>query len=181
MKNLLRVFLTVVVLLSLREVNLGQAPNLGTTSGFALFTAVGAFNCTGAGTLVNGDVGTNVGAFNAFPPGTVNGAIHVADVVSAQAAIDVNVAYGNLSTVTCGTAIGATMGNGQKLNAGVYCSGTASTLNGILTLDGQGNPNALFIIKIGGAFATGSSASVVLINSASVSNVYWQIGGQFDL
>ncbi|HQW26514.1 MAG TPA: ice-binding family protein, partial [Saprospiraceae bacterium] len=92
----------------------GQAPDLGTTSSFAMFTAVGAFSNDGA-TVVTGDIGTNVGAFTGFPPGTVIGSIHVADVVSAQAATDVGTAYSDLSTLTCGEVIGTTLGNGQIL------------------------------------------------------------------
>ena len=167
------------ILLAFPKVNFGQtSPNLGTTSGFALFTAVGAFNNTGA-SVVTGDVGTHVGTFNAFPPGSLLGEIYVADPTSAQAATDVAIAYSNLTQI--GTVIGVGLGNGQILLPGVYQTGAASTLNGNLTLDGQGNPDALFIIRIGGAFATGASSNVILTNSASLCNVYWQINGQFDL
>ncbi|HAQ19735.1 MAG TPA: hypothetical protein DCR40_10960, partial [Prolixibacteraceae bacterium] len=175
-------FLLIVVissLLAFPKVNFGQtSPNLGTTSGFALFTAVGAFNNTGA-SAVTGDVGTNAGAFNAFPPGTLIGTKHVLDPISTTAATDVAIAYSDLTQV--GTVIGVGLGNGQILLPGVYQTGAASTLNGNLTLDGQGNPDALFIIRIGGAFATGASSNVILTNSASLCNVYWQINGKFDL
>ena len=179
MKSTLRLMLTAVILFLIPIVNFGQtAPNLGTTSSFALFTAGGAFSVTGASS-VTGNVGTNVGAFTGFPPGSLVGQIHVADLVSAQAATDVAVAYSDLTQG--GTVIGVGLGNGQVLLPGVYQTGAASTLNGNLTLDGGGDPNALFIIRIGGAFATGASSTVSLINSASLCNVYWQIGGQFDL
>jgi hypothetical protein len=59
----------------------------------------------------------------------------------------------------------------------VYCTGAATTLNGDLILDGQGDPNALFIFKIDGAFATSSLAAVVLVHGTTVCNVYWQING----
>jgi len=131
--------------------------------------------------IITGNVGTNVGALNGFPPGIIIGQTHVANAVSAQAAIDVDNAYMALSPVTCGSTIGTTLGNGQLLTPNVYCLGAASTLNGTLTLDGQGNPNALFIFKINGAFATGGLSNIVLINGASWSNVYWQINGQVDL
>jgi|GEM_PF-964517 len=180
MKNRLLLFFAAVLLISFPKINYGQAPALGTTSGFALFTAVGAFSNTGA-TNVTGDLGTNVGAFSGFPPGTVLGQIHVADPVSAQAAIDVDVAYSNLGTVTCGAVIGTTLGNNQVLTPNVYCLGAASILNGDLTLDGQGDPNALFIFKIDGAFTTSTFTNVFLINAASLSNVYWQVNGQFVL
>src|SRR5450759_989651 len=179
MKNKLLPILTAVILLLISNVNFGQtAPTLGTTSSFALFTAGGAFSVTGASS-VTGNVGTHVGAFTGFPPGSLVGQIHVADPASTQAANDVAVARSDLTQ--SGTVIGVGLGSGQILLPGVYQTGAASTLNGNLTLDGGGDPNALFIIRIGGAFATGASSTVTLTNSASLCNVYWQIGGQFDL
>ncbi len=76
-------------ILALPKINFAQTPDLGTASGFALFTAVGAFNNTGA-TNVTGNIGTNVGAFTGFPPGTFTGEINMADATSTQAALDVN-------------------------------------------------------------------------------------------
>jgi len=70
--------LTLIVLLLMPMLNYGQAPNLGDASSFALFSSAGAFNVAGATTVVTGDVGTNVGAYNAFPPGTLIGQSHVA-------------------------------------------------------------------------------------------------------
>ncbi|NDP19580.1 MAG: DUF3494 domain-containing protein, partial [Paludibacter sp.] len=172
--------LVLAVLLFLMPVFLfGQAPpTLGTTSSFALFTASGAFSNVGASTTVTGDVGTNVGAFSAFPPGTLVGQQHVADATSAQAATDVATAYSSLNQG--GVVISVGLG-GQTLTPGVYSTGAASTLNGTLTLDGQGNSNAIFIIRIGGALSTGISSNVSLIGSASLCNVYWQIGGALTL
>ena len=158
-----------------------QSALLGSASGFTLFTAAGAFGNTGVSTVVTGDVGTNVGAFTAFPPGTLIGAQHVADAISAQAAIDVDVAFMNLGGLTCGLVLGSTLGNGQILTPNIYCIGAATSLNGMLTLDGQGNPNAVFIIQIDGALSTNANSSVVLINSASLCNVYWRINGAVAL
>ena len=154
----------------------GQAPNLGTASGFALFTAAGAFTNTGT-SIVTGDVGTNAGAYT--PPGTLNGESYVADATSAQAKIDLLAAYAALDTPV-GTNIPVGLG-GQTLTSGVWYTNAASTLNGTLTLDAANDPDAVFIIRIGGAFAESASSNVDLIRSASLCNVYWQIGGQFDL
>ena len=162
-------------------VGFGQAPNLGVTSTFALFTGTGAFDNTGA-SYVTGDIGSNVSPITGFPnPGTVVGLTHEIDAVSAQASIDVNVAYGELSGLSVFTVLGTTMGSGQVLTAGIYHTGAATTINGDLILDGEGNTNALFIIKIGGALSTGTFTNIVLRNSASMCNVYWQIEGQFEL
>lgn len=157
-----------------------QAPNLGTTSTFALFTAAGAFNNNGTTTVV-GDIGTNIGAFSGFPPGIVAGQIHVADPVTAQAAVDVDAAYMQLDGLPCGAVIGTTLGNNQTLMPNIYCLGAASVINGDLILDGQCDPNALFIFQIDGALSTNVSARVILINSASICNVYWQVNGAFSL
>lgn len=156
-------------------------PTLGVAGSFALFTATGAFGNVGAGTTVTGDIGTNVGAFTGFPPGIVIGSTHVANAVSAQAATDVNTAYSYLSGLTCGPVLGVTLGNGQILTPNVYCIGAAATLTGSLFLNGQGNPNAIFIIKIDGALSTAASSSVVLTNGASLCNLYWQINGKVSL
>lgn len=180
MKTLLINVLTVIVLFLLPKVNFGQAPDLGVASSFALFTATGAFNSTGS-TSVIGDVGTNAGAFSAFPPGTVDGQIHVIDGTSALAAIAVQDAYDDMSAITCGTTLGTPFGNGQILSPDVYCTSGAAQLQGNLILDGGGDPNAVFIIKINGFLTTTSFSSVTLTNGASLCNVYWQIGGQFDL
>ncbi|MBK8450092.1 MAG: DUF3494 domain-containing protein [Saprospiraceae bacterium] len=158
----------------------GQIPNLGEATSFALFTAAGAFNNLGNTSIV-GDIGTDVGAFSGFPPGIVVGEIHVADATSAQAATDVDVAYSYLSSLTCGMVIGTTLGNNQVLTPNIYCLGAASSLNGDLILDGEGDPNAIFIFKINGALSTSTFSNVVLLNSASLCNVYWQVNGAFAL
>ena len=175
----LQLFITIITLISFSKVNFGQAPDLGGASGFAIFTATGAFSNVGAATYVTGDVGTNAGAFNAFPPGTVIGQIHVVDATSALAATDVDDVYSYFSTLG-GSVIGVSLA-GQVLTPGVYNTGAASTLNGDLTLDAQGDSDAIFIIRIGGALSTSTFSNVILINSAFPCNVYWQIGGQFDL
>ncbi len=181
MKTRLLSTLSAVLLFMLPIVGFGQAPNLGVTSTFALFTGTGAFDNTGA-SYVTGDIGSNVSPITGFPnPGTVVGQTHQIDAVSAQASIDVNVAYGQLSGLSVFTVLGTTMGSGQVLTAGIYHTGAATTINGDLILDGEGNANALFIIRIGGALSTGTLSNIVLRNSASMCNVYWQIEGQFTL
>ncbi|MCX6270429.1 MAG: ice-binding family protein, partial [Bacteroidetes bacterium] len=180
MKNKLLIIITAISLLFSPKINFGQIPNLGTASSFTLFTSAGAFTNLGL-SQVTGDIGTNVGAFTGFPPGVVLGQIHVADATTALAASDLALAYGYLSGITCGAVLGTTLGNNQVLTPNVYCLGAAATLNGNLTLDGQGNPNAIFIFKINGALSTSTFSNILLINSAYLGNVYWQINGEFVL
>ena len=158
-----------------------QAPALGSTSGFALFTSDGAFSNVGNATVVTGNVGNHVGQFTAFTPGTLIGQKHVADEVSTIAAIDVATAYSDLFSLTCGEVIDTLLGTNQVLYPKVYCIGKASTLKGDLILDAQGDQNAVFVFKINGALSTATFSNVVLRNSALLNNVYWQIGGAFSL
>lgn len=173
--------LSTVTVLAFPKAGFGQsAPNLGTTSSFAFFTAVGAFTVNGA-SIVTGDVGTNVGAFTGFPPGVLFGQQHVANSTSAQAAIDVAVAYNELVANTCPALPISSALQNQVLTPGVSCVGAAATLNGNLTLDAQGNPNAIFIIKIDGPLSTSTGSMVLLINGASPANVFFQVNGQVEL
>jgi hypothetical protein len=180
-QKLTHIILTVIALLFCPKINFGQAPDLGTTAGFAVFTATGAFGNSGT-TAIRGNIGANTATPSGFPPGIVDGIIYQAgDGAASQAATDVALAYSDLLGVTCDTVIGTTLGSGQVLDARVYCLGAASTLNGNLILDGQGDSNALFIFKIDGALLVSAFSSVTLINSASICNVYWQVNGEFEL
>ena len=183
MRRKLLIFITSTALLTLPNIGFGQAPNLGTTASFALFTANGAFTNTGAST-VTGSVGTNVGAFTGFPPGVLTGAgsqTHVADASSSQAATDVVAAYSALTSATCGsTAVGPTLGSGQTLTPGVYCQAggaAASSLTGLLTLSGAG----VYIIKLNAAFSTATGSGIILTNGATFDNVYFQVDGAVSL
>ena len=181
MKSKLLFLITVMTLLLFPKASFGQvAPDLGSTSSFALFTAVGAFNSEGA-TTVRGDVGTNAGAFTGLPAASVDGQIHVVDAVSATAATDVHVAFNQLRDQLGASVLGVSIVDGQVIKKGIWATGAESTLNGTVTLDAEGDPNAIFIIKIGGAFSTGLNSKIELINSASWKNVYWWINGAFSL
>jgi len=181
MKTALIRFQAMAILIFLSHSNFAQAPNLGVTAGFALFTSTGSFDNTGTATIVTGDVGNNAGAFNAFPPGTLIGQKHIVDAVAAQAFTDLETLYSDLNGRTCGYVLDAIIGSNQVLTPGVYCSGAATQLNGALILDAQNDPNAIFIIKVNGNFATGTFSDVSLVNAAVAFNVYWQINGRFDL
>jgi hypothetical protein len=180
MKKIILNFWAILALCATPYFNYAQAPNLGRVATFALFTSAGAFSNTGASN-VTGDIGTQVGALTGFPPGTLTGSIHIADSVTTLAATNLGTAYGELSAATCDSTIGATMGSGQLLTPKVYCVTTLATLTGNLTLDGQGDTNALFIFKINGAFSTATFTTITLINGALLQNVYWQINGAFVL
>lgn len=157
-----------------------QPPNLGTASSFAVFTSVGAFDNLG-NTNITGNIGTNAGALTGFPPGVVAGQTHVANATSLLASTDVATAYAELADRTCGAVLSTPLGNNQTLTSNTYCIGSAATLNGNLTLDGQGDPNAIFIFQINGALSTSTFSNITLTNSATLCYVFWQVNGAFSL
>ena len=118
-----------------------------------LFTAAGAFNTEVADVSnVTGDVGTNVGAFYGFPPGILIGEKHVEDAVTAAAAPVVLAAYQYLDELTCAIVKTSPLGRVMILSPNIYCIGEAAVLNGDITLDAQGDPDAVFIFQINGEF-----------------------------
>ncbi|MDO9512403.1 MAG: ice-binding family protein [Bacteroidales bacterium] len=175
MKTRLLYTLTAVLLFLMPNVNFGQAPNLGTAANYVLFTTLGAVTNTGISHLT-GNVGTNNGAVTGF--GNVNGVMsYTADAKSAQCATDLLLAYNQLSSTIPAYFPSNLLGNGDTLIAGVYSITGATTLNLNLTLNAQGNPNAVFIFKIQGTLSTGANSKVKLINGAKACNVFWKVEG----
>ncbi|MFE7802524.1 ice-binding family protein [Nocardia sp. NPDC057440] len=159
----------------------GLAPvNLGTAASFAVLGAATVTN-TGA-TAITGNLGVSPGtAVTGFPPGTVTGgAIHAGDLVAAQAHTDLQAAYIDAVGRTPTAFVTADLA-GQTLTSGVYHAVAGIGLNGTVTLDGQGNPNAVFIFQAGSTLITGANSVVSLINGATASKVFWQVGSSATL
>ncbi|SFB71777.1 ice-binding family protein [Kaistella jeonii] len=155
-----------------------QAPNLGTSANFALFSTDGAVTNTGLSHLT-GNVGTNNGSSTNF--GNVDGVMHDSDGTTAIAAADLLIAYNQLNAAIPNYFPAPLLGNGQIFTAGTYAIGQTASLNNTLTLDGGGNANAVFIFKVQGAFSSSAGSKVVLTNGALACNVFWKIEGLVDL
>jgi Ice-binding-like len=138
---------------------------------------------TSTPTTVNGNLGVSPGsAVTGFPPGIVTGGtIHSADTVAAQAQTDLTTTYNNLASTSCNTDLTGQDLGGKTLTPGVYCFSTSAQLTGTLTLDAQGNPDAVFVFKIGSTLTTASASSVLLINGGSNCGVFWQVGSSATL
>ena len=183
MKNLKRFFPFIRVIFFSASINcvLAQtAPTLGSAQSFAV---LGSSTVTNTGsTILNGDLGVSPGAaITGFPPGVVNGTVHNADAVAAQARNDANGAYNSLAVQPCNTILSGQDLGGLTLTPGVYCFASSAQLTGTLTLNAEGNPNALFIFKIGSTLTTAANASVTLVNGATACNVYFQVGSSATL
>ncbi len=152
----------------------GTAVGLGTADGYGV---LGGQTVTNTGpTVVTGDLGVSPGAaVTGFPPGLVLGAIHAADAQALQAQTDVTTAYDNAAGQAADASIAGDLG-GLTLVAGVYHASSSIGLTGTLTLDAQGDPNAVFIFQVGSTLTTASASGVSLINGAQSCNVFWQVG-----
>jgi hypothetical protein len=178
----------IIVLLfwAILSISLNAQVSLGPTVGS--FGVLGGSTVTNSGpTVVTGNLGvspgtaiTGITGIAPGGPGVVIGTIHSADAVAAQAQNELTAAY-NAAAGAASTATKAGDLGGQTLFAGVYTSSSSLGLTGTLTLDAQNNPNAEFIFQIGSTLTTATSSSVVLINGAQASNVFWQIGSSATL
>jgi hypothetical protein len=154
---------------------------LGTANAFGL---LGGSTITNTGnSVINGDLGLSPGtAVTGFPPGIVNGTMHVTDAVALQAKADLTTAYldaaGRSATATVAPDLG-----GTTFVPGVYRTGAvpALGLTGNVTLDAQGDPNAVFIFQVESTLTTATDSSVTLANGAQSCNVYWQVGSSATL
>ncbi len=134
-------------------------------------------------TTVNGNLGVSPGsAVTGFPPGLViGGTIHAGDLVAAQAQTELTTSYNSLAAMACGTDLTGLDLGGMTLTPGVYCFSTSAQLTGTLTLDAQGDPNALFVFQIGSTLTTASASSVVRINGGTDCGVFFQVGSSATL
>ena len=168
--------------------------DIGTTAASTLITGFhdNGTGCTYTETTLN--VGYVNGAINtAAPPPTVacssEGTAATA-ANAAQAALDAQTAYGNLAAIPngmdvstcpgCGGGSAGELGN-RTLAPGVYKSapGSYSITLGPLTLDAQGNANAVWVFQMSSTLDVGTptaNESVLLINGAQAKNVFWQVG-----
>ncbi|MDI5899634.1 ice-binding family protein [Flavobacterium yafengii] len=107
-----------------------------------------------------------------------NAPISTGPFSSEKGEIDLQSIYDNLQSlpITNGTH-GVVLGNGEALIPGVYALSGATSTVGTLYFDGQGNPDALFVIRIDGAFSAGVATKMVLLNGAKASNIFWVIEG----
>ncbi|MFD6515138.1 ice-binding family protein [Rhodococcus sp. NPDC060176] len=150
------------------------AVGLGTAEPFAVLAGAGITN-TGPTTL-GGDIGTYpTPTITGVSDLTITGTNHGGDAVSQGAKPDVLTAYNTLAGQGPTQPTGADL-TGRTLVSGVYNSGSSIALSGTVTLDAQGDPDAVFVFQAGSTLITSSSSTVALINGTQACNVFWQVG-----
>ena len=182
----------------------GAGANLGTAAAYGAFGGAAGVTNQGVNTVVGGNIGstaacslvtglhdaTNVYTETPLNVGAVSGSIvcgppapgTVATLAAAtQARADALAAYTALAALPPGSDPGAGQLGGLVLAPGTYTAagGTFDITTGNLTLDAQGNANAVWVFQVPAALTVGLTAtprSVSVINGGQASNVFWRVG-----
>ena len=178
--------------------------DLRSAESFGAFGGAAGVTNEGINTVVNGNLGTTAActlitgfhdAVNVYTEtplniGAVNGSVFCAPpapgtdatmAIATQARADALQAYNELAAMPPGGDPGAGQLGGLVLPAAVYTSagGTFDITTGDLTLDAQGDANAVWVFQSAAALTVGLPATprrVLLINGAQAKNVFWQVG-----
>jgi ice-binding like protein/fibronectin type III domain protein len=145
---------------------------LGTAANYAV---LGTIVTNGGATVLNGDLGSSSPIAGSAP--TVNGYTYVGDSSAVQAQTDLGLAYDAALGLTPTASFVGGDQNGVTFYPGVYNTAAAFALTGTMTLNGGGDPNAVFIFQVEAALNTAADSTIVLINGAKSSNVFWQVLG----
>jgi hypothetical protein len=156
------------------------APELNDLDLFMLYSAAGALNSFGT-TTVSGNIGTHAGTINNFT--VAENTKFIGDVLTLSCynrilplrddLIDV------LYTLDSNNMVG-TLTDGKTFLRGRHKIGMATTIDGTLTLDAQGDADSVFIIHIVGALSIHSGTTMVLANGAKAANVFWVSDGAIE-
>jgi hypothetical protein len=170
-----------------------SAPNLLTAANYAILAASAITGSAGAGSVISGgNIGispNNATSVTEFPPSVLlsPGVFDYDDAAAIQAQLDLTAAIAYYSGLTFTSLSGSSanlsvLGNGSTAatyTAGNYSAGTSMDIPTSITLDAQGNPNAIFVFKAGSTLKLESGASVLLVNGAQAANVFWVVGTSF--
>jgi hypothetical protein len=166
--------------------------DLKSVEAYGIIAGVGVSNNAGFSEIHDMNVGISPGfrsSITGFPPAImVNGSIYASDdlvpagiaTVLSDAKQDLTDAYlfAEGASSPAPVTVAGDQG-GTTLTPGIYKS--TSTLliqSGNLTLDAQGDANAVWIFQIASDFTTvgGAGGNVLLIGGAQAKNVFWQTG-----
>jgi hypothetical protein len=147
--------------------------NLGSAGNFAVL-ATASITSSGP-VIVNGDVGLNPGSSQGIPTAQVIGTIYVDDPIAAQAQVDLLAAYNDAVSRSANSQTLPGGIGGLTFTPGLYTNATTVGIATDVTLDAQGDPNAVFIFQIGSTLTT-TGGSVILAGGAKAGNIFWVVG-----
>jgi uncharacterized repeat protein (TIGR02543 family) len=153
---------------------------LGTAAGFGVLASTPVISSTGI-TTISGTAGSQMGiapAASITDAGTLtSGAQYLNDATAITARANLSTGYTTLTGLVDNQPDPGVELGGQTLPPGIYSHGTFG-ITTTLTLDGGGDPNAIFIFRAATTLITADSiaSKVVLTGSAQACNVYWTVG-----
>jgi hypothetical protein len=152
--------------------------DLGSASSFSVLAGSTVTN-TGPTTMF-GDLGLDPGSAITGAPHAL-GATHVDDAVALSAKNSLTSSWTDAAGRPAIALASADL-SGLTFTPGVYAASSSLLFSaGEVTLDAQGDPNAVFIFKVGSSLTTGSATKVLLVNGAQPCNVFWEIGASATL
>jgi len=161
-------------------------------SNLASFAVLGAETVTNVpASTIKGNVGVSAGtALPGFTftsglatadPQVTSGLVHSNTAVAAAAQAELTTARTSLGSLGAGTLLPANL-VGLTILPGVYTVPFGTTnLSGTVTLDGLGNPNALWVFQMTSSLITSSGSKVVLADPNSGAGVFWNVGSSATL
>jgi Ice-binding-like/Bacterial Ig-like domain len=160
------------------------SPPLGTAGNFKILAGTTVTN-TNATTIAGGDLGLSPGiSVTGFPPGMMVSPAVIRtppDPKPAQAQVDLTAAYNYAAGLPAGKSLPGDM-SALTFTPGVWTNASSVILSaGNVTLDAQGDANAVFIFQIGSTLTTIGSTQVVLAGGAQAKNIFWQVGSSATL
>ena len=151
--------------------------NLGSAASFVVLAGTTVTN-TGPTTLC-GNLGLFPGSsVTGGPVMRCGGVMYIDDSTASTAQTDLTAAYNDAAGRTGAVVLSASSYDilPGTLPPGVYRTGTTLEISGAVTLDGGGDPNAVFIFQVGSGLDVDGGSSLVLVGGATTANVFWQVG-----
>lgn len=172
----------------------GQTPvDLLSAGNFVVLSESGITNVPTS--AITGNIGTSPitgAAITGLDCAEVTGTIYTVDATGpackvtnatllTTAVLDMEAAYTNAAGRPAGVGsflnVGAGTVTGLTLLPGTYTWGSTVTIPTDLTLDAQGDANAVWIFQIAGTLDIAAGKRVILIGGAQAKNIFWQVSG----
>ncbi|MBC7566435.1 MAG: LruC domain-containing protein [Pedobacter sp.] len=175
-------FAAIAALLLISSINaaFGQyAPSIDDAQNFAVLAASTVTN--NGSTVINGNAGVSPGsAITGFLPAETISGTKFSSALSQAGATqkDTQLLFAKLATFVAPTEnnlTGKDLGS-LTLKPGTYSFPSSVGITGTLTLDDGGDPNAVFVFKIGSTLTTAPHSKVIMKSGGRGPNVFWHVG-----
>ena len=176
--------LALICALALPQGGANAAVLLGGATDFAVLAGAGITIAAPVdSTHITGNIGSySTTTITGLENLVLDGLNHAGNAITQQGKIDLGIAYGDVATRPATDLFPAIHDiGGLTLSPGVYNAPTSLGITGVLTLDAEGDPNAVWIFQMGSTLTTATGSNVELINGARAGNIFWQVGSSATL